>query len=70
MNHDKVYKIIEITGTSGESVEDAVNRALAKASSTVRMMRWFEVTEIRGAVAGEQVGQWQVTLKIGFTVED
>jgi flavin-binding protein dodecin len=63
------YKKIELTGTSDENVEDAVNTALEKASESVRNMRWFEITEIRGAVDGQKVSQWQVTLKVGFTVE-
>lgn len=63
------YKKIELTGTSDTSVEDAVSTALAKASESVRNMRWFEITEIRGAVDGRNVSQWQVTLKVGFTVD-
>jgi flavin-binding protein dodecin len=63
------YKKIELTGTSETSIEDAVGIALAKASESVRNMRWFEVTEVRGAVDGQQVSQWQVTIKVGFTVE-
>jgi flavin-binding protein dodecin len=63
------YKKIELTGTSADSVEDAVTTALEKASESVRNMRWFEVTEIRGAVDGQKVSQWQVTLKVGFNVE-
>jgi flavin-binding protein dodecin len=63
------YKKLELTGTSDKSVEDAVSTALAKASESVRNMRWFEITEIRGAVDGHTVSQWQVTLKVGFTVE-
>jgi flavin-binding protein dodecin len=63
------YKKIELTGTSETSIEDAVGIALAKASDSVRNMRWFEVTEVRGAVDGQQVSQWQVTIKVGFTVE-
>ena len=67
---DNVYKLIEVTGTSETSIEDAVNKALARASKTVRHMRWFEVTETRGAISGDQVGEWQVTVKIGFSLED
>lgn len=65
-----VYKKIELTGTSPDSVEDAVNTALKKASCSVRNMRWFEVSEIRGTVDGASVGQWQVTIRAGFTLED
>jgi flavin-binding protein dodecin len=70
MSDNKVFKLIELTGTSPTSVEEAVNAALAKASESVRNMRWFEVTEIRGAINEDQVAQWQVTLKAGFAVED
>lgn len=63
------YKRIELTGTSDKSVEDAVSTALEKASESVRNMRWFEISEIRGAIDGAKVSQWQVSLKVGFTVE-
>lgn len=65
-----VYKSIELTGTSSESVEDAVRSALEKASKSVRNIRWFEVTETRGTVDKNTVGQWQVSIKAGFTLED
>jgi flavin-binding protein dodecin len=63
------YKKLELTGTSDKSVEDAVGTALEKASESVRNMRWFEVSEIRGTIDGQKVSQWQVTLKVGFSVE-
>ena len=66
---DSVYKMLELTGTSSKSVEDAVNCALAKAGKTVRNMRWFEVIETRGAIEKGKVSQWQVMLKIGFRIE-
>jgi flavin-binding protein dodecin len=66
---DHVYKMIELTGSSSTSIEDAVQRAIAKASETVRNIRWFEVTETRGHVADGRVAHWQVTLKAGFTLE-
>lgn len=66
---DVTYKKIEITGTSSNSVEEAVNNALAKAAETVRNLRWFEVQEVRGTVDGSRVAQWQVTVKIGFALE-
>jgi flavin-binding protein dodecin len=66
---NNVYKLIELTGSSSVSMEDAVETALARASETIRNMRWFEVTETRGTIEGGKVGQWQVTLKIGFTLE-
>ena len=67
---DHVYKQIEITGTSSKSPHDAIERAIAKASESVRNLRWFQVTETRGAITDAKVSQWQVTLKIGFTLED
>ncbi|NMC80570.1 MAG: dodecin family protein [Chloroflexi bacterium] len=67
---EHVYKLIELTGSSKTSVEDAVNAAVNQAARTVRNMRWFEVTDIRGQIDNNQVAYWQVTIKIGFTVED
>ena len=66
-NH--VYKTLEITGSSPSGIEDAVNTALAKASDTVRNMQWFEVTETRGHIEDGKVAHWQVTVKVGFTLE-
>ena len=70
MAEDPVYKQIELTGTSKESLEKAIQSAVVKAANTVHGLRWFEVTEIRGAVEGSDVSQWQVTAKIGFVVDD
>lgn len=67
---DHVYKQVEITGTSSKSAQDAVERAIAKAAQTVHNLRWFQVTETRGAITDAKVSQWQVTVKIGFTLED
>jgi flavin-binding protein dodecin len=64
-----VYKLIELTGSSPNSSDDAVQRAIAKASETIRNIQWFEVTEQRGHVADGKVAHWQVTLKVGFTLE-
>ena len=69
MSHH-VYKKIEITGTSPNSVEDAIQHALGRAAQTVRNIRWFEVDEIRGAVDAGKVTEWQVTLKVGFTLDE
>jgi flavin-binding protein dodecin len=66
---DRVYKQIEITGTSPTSVEDAVESALRKAGESVRNMRWFEVTDIRGNIQDDKLNVWQVTLKVGFSLE-
>jgi dodecin len=64
-----VYKTIELVGSSTVGVEDAIRKAIATAAETVRNLRWFEVTETRGHIEGGQVAHWQVTLKIGFTLE-
>jgi dodecin len=67
---EHVYKTVELTGSSKASIEDAVQKALARATKTIRHMRWFQVVETRGTIEGEHVGTWQVTLKVGFTLED
>lgn len=66
-NH--VYKVIEIVGSSETSIEDAINTAVALASETVRSMDWFEVVQTRGHIENGKIGHYQVTLKIGFTLE-
>ena len=66
-NH--VYKLLELTGSSTVGIEDAVEGAIAKASETLRNIQWFEVTETRGHVKDGKVAHWQVSLKIGFTLE-
>jgi flavin-binding protein dodecin len=67
-NH--VYKHIELTGSSTKDIEDAVSSAIAKASVSVRNIHWFEVMETRGQVENGKVTHWQVTIKVGFTLED
>lgn len=67
---EHVYKKIELTGSSKTSIEDAVTNAITKAAKTVQNMRWFEVTETRGHIEDGKVGHYQVTLKVGFTLED
>jgi flavin-binding protein dodecin len=66
---DHVYKIVELTGSSTESIEAAVKNAVERAHDTVRNMRWFEVTDTRGHIAEGTVAHWQVTVKIGFTLD-
>ncbi len=66
---DKVYKLIELTGTSTKSIEDAVNKALKRAGKSIKKLSWFQIVETRGSIGKNQVGHWQVTLKVGFTVE-
>ena len=68
MNH--VYKLIELTGSSTTTIEDAVGNAIAKAAKTMRNMHWFQVMETRGHIDKGKVAHWQVTLKIGFTLDD
>ena len=67
---DHVYKQIELTGCSTTTIEDAIQNAIAKASKTVRNMRWFQIIETRGDIDNEKVDHWQVTIKVGFTLED
>ena len=64
-----IYKKIELVGSSPLGIEDAVKNAIEQAAKTVRNMRWFEVTETRGHIEGGKVDHWQVTVKIGFTIE-
>ena len=67
---DPVYKLIELTGTSTTSVEEAVDGAIKRANKTVKNLRWFEVIETRGSIEKGKVQHWQVTIKVGFTVAD
>ena len=67
---DNVYKIIEVVGSSTSGIEDAIERAISRACSTVQDIRWFEVKETRGHVEGGKVAHYQVTLRIGFTLRD
>jgi flavin-binding protein dodecin len=66
---DHVYKHIDITGTSTVSSDDAVKKAISKASETIRGIRWFKVVETRGYIDGNAVRNWQVTIQIGFMLE-
>src|SRR5205085_6796151 len=67
---EHVYKILELTGSSTTSIEDAVQNAIRKAAKTVRNMQWFQVLETRGHIADGSVSHWQVTLKVGFTLDE
>jgi len=67
-NH--VYKSVEITGSSPNGVKEAIDGAIAKASQSLRNLDWFEVTSVRGQIADGGVAHYQVTLKIGFRLED
>ncbi len=66
---DHVYKKLELVGSSTEGIEAAVQNALARAGKTIRNMRWFEVTETRGQIEDNQINHWQVTVKVGFTLD-
>ena len=67
---EHVYKKIEIVGSSPNGMEEAVRNALSRAGKTIRNMRWFEVTETRGYIDEGKIEHWQVTLKIGFTLDE
>ena len=67
---DHVYKSVEITGSSSDGVTEAIDRAVAKASETLRNLDWFEVVHVRGHIADGRVAHYQVTLKIGFRLEE
>ena len=67
---DPVYKIIELTGTSTTSIEDAVGKAIQRAHKTIKNLRWFQVIETRGNIEKRKVHHWQVTVKIGFAVNE
>jgi flavin-binding protein dodecin len=67
---DHVYKHIELTGSSAKSSDDAIRNALAKAAKTVHNMRWFQVVETRGHIDKGAVAHWQVTIKIGFSLDE
>ena len=67
-NH--VYKTVEITGSSATGVDDAVRTAVARAAKTLHNLRWFQVTEVRGGIDQGKVAHWQVTMKVGFTLDE
>lgn len=67
---DHVYKTVELTGSSDSGVDDAVRKAIARASKSLHHLKWFQVTEVRGGIDNGQVAHWQVTLKVGFTLTD
>jgi flavin-binding protein dodecin len=67
-NH--IYKKIELVGSSANGIEDAVQNAFSKASKSLRNLRWFEVVEVRGHVENGKIAHWQVTIKVGFTLDE
>jgi flavin-binding protein dodecin len=66
---DHIYKLVELVGSSATSIEDAIQTAIGRASSTLENVRWFEVTETRGHVENGKVTHYQVTVKVGFTLK-
>lgn len=66
---EHVYKTVELTGSSPESSDEAIRNAISKASETLNNLRWFEVTDTRGHIENGKIAHWQVTLKVGFTLE-
>lgn len=68
--HDHVYKLVEVTGSSSESIDDAIRTAIARASATLRLVEWFQVVETRGHVQDGAVAHFQVTLKVGFRLDE
>ena len=66
---DHVYKILELVGSSEKSIEDATQNAISRASKTIREMKWFEVVQTRGHIEDSKVKHYQVTLRVGFTLE-
>ncbi len=67
---DHIYKTIELTGSSTSSIEEAVDKAIARASKTIHNLRWFKVDEIRGVIESNAVSHWQVSMKVGFTIDE
>jgi len=67
---EHVYKITELVGSSPESLEKAIENAVARANKTIRNMRWLEVQQIRGHLDDGKIQHWQVIVKIGFTLDD
>ena len=70
MPEQHIYRVIELVGSSEKSIEDAVSSAIARANQTIRNLRWFEVVQTRGHVENGKVAHYQVTLKVGFTMEE
>lgn len=67
---EHVYKSIELTGSSTSGLEDAIATAINRASKSLHNLRWFEVGQIRGEISADKVAHWQVTMKVGFTLDD
>ncbi len=70
MQDDNIYKVIEVVGSSSESLDDAIRTGIEKAGRTVKHLRWFQVTDTRGHIEDGKVAHFQVSMKIGFRVEE
>ncbi|TDE17894.1 dodecin [Actinomadura sp. 6K520] len=67
---DRTYRVTEIVGTSPDSVESAIRNGVHRAAQTLRHLDWFEVTEVRGHIEDGEVAHFQVSMKVGFRLED
>ncbi len=67
---DHIYKSLELTGSSTKNIEDAVTKAIARASKTIHNLKWFQINEVRGHIENNAVAHWQVTMKVGFTLDE
>jgi flavin-binding protein dodecin len=67
---NRTYRVTEVVGTSPDGIDDAITNAVARASRTLRHLDWFEVTQVRGQVVDDHVEHFQVTMKLGFRLED
>ena len=70
MDEQHIYKIVELAGSSAESIEDAIRAAVGRAGKTIRNLRWFEVVQTRGHVEDGEIRHFQVVIKAGFTLDD
>ena len=66
---DHVYKSVELTGSSSDGIQKAIENAIARADETIRNVRWFEIAQVRGQVEDGKIAHWQVTMKVGFTLD-
>jgi len=66
---EQVYKQVEIVGSSSQGLDEAVQNAIARASTSLRNLRWFEVASIRGGIEDQEIREWQVTIKLAFALE-
>ncbi len=67
---DHIYKSLELTGSSTKNIEDAVSKAIKRASKTIHNLKWFQINEVRGHIENNDVAHWQVTMKVGFTLDE